>query len=86
MSIPKWASANPGITNTITIANAVILFFIVSPFLIFFAEGKKLTQSKKKPRVSGVSVTPYLRGLLFIDFLRWCKTTGFGPLLTESLK
>jgi hypothetical protein len=45
-----------------------------------------LTKSKKKPRGTGVSVTPNLRGLLFLDFLRWCKTTGFGPLLTEFLK
>jgi hypothetical protein len=40
--MPKWAKADPDITQTATIANkAACFFFIVSSFLFFFDEAKK---------------------------------------------
>jgi hypothetical protein len=60
MSIPKWAKADPDITNTATTTNAVTYFFFIVSSLFFGAA------KKNKPQASGVSVTPSLRGLTLL--------------------
>jgi hypothetical protein len=47
ISMPKWAKADPDITQTATIVNkAACFFFIISSFLIFFDEVKKIAKKK----------------------------------------
>jgi hypothetical protein len=71
ISIPKWAKADPVIASIAAITNTIKFFlFIFSSYFDFFGES---LPPKKKPRVSGVSMTPNLRGSNLSNFLGGLK-------------